>query len=341
MPEVDIEYFRRINIAAEPVQKPLDEVPDALRHIPNRLESKPLPIHQPKPDLDEVLQGEVLPASLFEKSSVLRRLDLSSINSKRDVFQQLLPTIPLNEYNLPRYIYRADLIDHHLLCQPAEGSDFIQEALDAAIVHLDYYQGFPTFRDGTPMWGQMGHEPREAFEAFMVYLDLDGARTLTNVMGYSLDRLNDWYYLYFWSSRAKACDMFRAAHHARQREQRIFKTENTHYLEAERLFTRISNALESIAAEEWAEMGPSDLITSLEKVAKLQRLSAGLATTGGAETRPGNMSVELTMRQIAQDSGEKRRETVDFDTEALLTNPETLEMAQELILKFGHGHGSK
>lgn len=42
----------------------------------------------------------------------LRALDPKKLNAKWQLFEQLNSTIPLNEYGLPSFIYRADMLDH-------------------------------------------------------------------------------------------------------------------------------------------------------------------------------------------------------------------------------------
>ncbi|TXH42032.1 MAG: hypothetical protein E6Q97_36445 [Desulfurellales bacterium] len=266
---------------------------------------------------------------------ISRKIDTSRITSRADFIKELSAHIPLNEYDLPRYIYRADLLDFQLVVSRAPESQ-IQEMLETATIYLEYFQGFPTFKDGNPVWAQMGHEPQESFEAFMYYLEMEGARSLNLMTAFPLSKLNDWYYCYFWAARAKAHDMYRIAHHSRLREQRIFKTENSHYLEAERLFGQLSKLLNTLSPDRWAEVDPPQLVSMLDRVAKLQRISAGLDAQKAGNTQPTNTSIEIQMRNLAQESVQNRSDSVDDNSQALLTNPEALQIAQELVLKVGH-----
>jgi hypothetical protein len=294
----------------------------------------------------------------------LQRLDPKRIRSRAEFIKELSALLPTNDYNLPRYIYRSDLLDHTILLPlttsspespcadavtnlfgepttpttltPSEANDILM----SSIVPLDYNQGFPALPNGLPFWDKFDHEPANAFTCFANYLSIAGARTLSEcakLTGESAAVLYEWHNLYYWAFRARAYDMYRAAHQARLREARIFKTEDQHYLAAEGLFTSISNRLNSLTEEDWQAIDPDKLVNMLDKVAKLQRLSAGLSSTSGEPTKsaPTGVSVEVEMRNIAQKSHQAQLSDDSFDSALLLSDPDVLNTAQELIIKVG------
>ncbi len=145
--------------------------------------------------------------------------------------------------------------------------------------------------------------------------------------------LLEWFHLHYWVSRAKAYDMFRAAHHQRLRESRIMSLENDHFLAGERIFKRLNRAIDNKTDEQLDAMDIDKLIGALEKVSKIQRSAAGLAAIGnGKEVEtPKSTSVEVIMRNVA-DEGVPRKTEEGFDM-TLFDDPETLDKAQDLIIR--------
>lgn len=366
MPELDIDHFRKSTPQADDpsvhsVEAP--QRPSALRdYDPLHETFDTAPLNAPQEPyitkgapqvLDQPQHHHPLPA--LSSKSPLARINFEKIESRRELMQQLHDTIPLNEFNLPRYIYRADLLDHVLIADAAASAAYntlptpttisppeeafepahnLQSLLDAAIVHIEYVQGYPTFKNGQPLWAQMPHESTDSFSAFCEYLSLPGVRLLTNLKQAHVSVAAEHFQLYYWHFRATAYDMYRQAHHDRMRMQRIMDTEDNHYLEGAKLFSRLSKALESIDDEVLREMDPEKIVSMLEKAAKLQRISAGLNSQGGAIPDASPVNVEVRMKQIAKDNSQQVQIEDTFDSDLLLANPETLETAQELILKI-------
>lgn len=101
-------------------------------------------------------------------------------------FREAAQRIPLNEYGLPKYLYRADLIPEELPSYPAEEQIPI---LNAATIDLTYREGFPTYYSGLAMWSPMPYEPEESYSAFVAYLGLAeryGVRSLEVLAGPTL-----------------------------------------------------------------------------------------------------------------------------------------------------------
>lgn len=282
-------------------------------------------------DLPEPQSSEITPYIPMG----LRQTKISDIQSRSDLVRELAKQIPVNEYGLPQYYYRPDMLDKDLLLTYMEQqkADYVDKILQSAVYPISYGQGFPTQPDNNPVWGQMPWEDKEAYDAFTQYLELEGIRNLAAIISIKLDLLGVWFDTNYWFSRAKAYDVFKFAHHARVRENRIMKLENDHWVEGEKIFRKLVNAIGNKTAEELNNMEVDKLISSLERVTKIQNSAVGRSNTGrnsDGET-PKVPSVEVVMRQVTGDQSQKV-ESDEFDA-SLLSDPEVLAQAQELIIK--------
>ncbi len=356
--ELDVSHF----------VKPKKELP-----VPEDAQStdapkKPLALIKAEPVEGEIVGEVYLPTPSEPQINLpipLRKFDVEKVESRQELFSKLGPTIPLNEYHLPKYVYRPDVLDHRSLQQavraersavllsstlpqgdaqsaklPTDSEIVIsaQELLDSAVVQLEYYHGYPTFQDGTAFWEKFPCETPEAFSAFTLYLEQVGARSVSNVAqstGYPKDSITEWYHLNYWAFRARAWDMFQAAHADRVRIQRIMRSNDDHFLAGERLFKQLSDALKSKGAEDFATMEITDIVATMERVQKIQRNALGISQT---KEQPNTaVNVEVSMRKIAEQNGD-RQQTDDADDMALLLqNPDALTTAQELIVKVNGG----
>jgi hypothetical protein len=263
------------------------------------------------------------------------------VESRADFLRELTKTIALNEYNLPRYLYRPDLVDHTAAAFTAplteESAKSAQEMLDNALINLSYDHGYPTLPDGSPLWNRFPFESEDSYTAFSEYLAAHGARTLHDIPSWPIDALQGWFHLYYWRHRALAFDMFRTVHMNRMRVQRIMKTDDTYYLQAEAIVGRLSKALNGKTDEELAQIEADKLIGMLEKTQRIQRIALGLPAAGpaAADESGSPLSVELTLRNIAKRNTPSRDVDTEADLQELYDDPEMLEAAQELVLKIG------
>jgi len=266
------------------------------------------------------------------------------------VFERLANTIPQNDFGLPIFLYRADLVPPNL-----ENLDEKERNghLQAASITISYREGFPTFQYGIPLWGQMDHEPSADFNLFQQYLELGnskGYRQLADlerqpdVEGLiSLRGLQELYTYNFWAPRAKAHDLFIAASHRKLREARIMSAENMHYMEAENLLSRLRKQFDVIFSEEALQAIPPDkAVNMLSKLHLLQQRALGIDGSQGkgqnnGEGPPAHATMEVTLRQMAKDSGatiQAEQGQKNNSLDLLLNDPQAAGMAQELIVRM-------
>jgi len=296
----------------------------------------------------------------------LRTLNPSHMALKYQLFEQLSNSIPLNEFDLPNYYYRADMLDHNAireglreihgltqqdpyagappttaLFSPHKGRANrlreLQTLLDAATVSLDYSEGFPKTDKGLPYWQQLEAEPRECHSAFIDYLEMGGARQLHLLSAYDLTDLKSWFHIYGWNYRVRAFDLFKIANAQKVRLQRMLSTEDDHYFMAERILKTVDkyvgdNIQDLLGAEDLGS-----LVGILEKLVKVQRISIGLPAAGGPvpEQKPqGAPTIHVITQQVVEQGRQSiRAEAEDGGFNLLQDDPDSLEIAQELIIR--------
>jgi hypothetical protein len=280
---------------------------------------------------------------------LLRGVDLET-QSRVEFLRQLTPNVSLNDYGLPEFVYRADLINMAALVgeydSPAERNRVILEMLENARTMLDFSQGFPCFANGLPVWHQWDNEPREAFEAFAAYLEQPGARRIVHdtLAPWHPETINEWFHVYFWALRAKSWDMYRTAHQQRLRARRIMETEDEHYDAARKM---IQTVQDNFKGRDLNVVDPDKLINMWEKLVKIQRVSAGLPALG--EQKDPNLQpvqMDVAMKRMAPPVKPIEEVPEDVQTQEeidLYDDPKALEAAQELIvsvsIRQGNGEG--
>lgn len=287
-------------------------------------------------ELPDSLGDDMLPEQVSTSGAALNVLgDVPP--SRAILVQELSRQIPLNEYNLPNYIYRPDLIDPTTLTMlKNQGKlDAVRQVVDSSVVHVSWGQGFPTIEGDTPLWARLPFEPEDAFRAFLTYAELQGVRGIHNVTHEDPKLVGEWYHLYYWQYRARALDLFKAAHHHRLREHRILELEDNHWIEGQRIMKRLQNAIANKSEEDLQALDVDKLISSMERIAKIQRAAVRLPTNGASETEvPKSTSVEVAIRQASEDGTPKRVDN-DLDMQ-IFEDPDILNKAQDLIIKVSH-----
>jgi hypothetical protein len=265
---------------------------------------------------------------------------LPTPRTQGSVIRHLSRTIPTNDYGLPLFYLRGDLIDWTRI----ESYGHIDQGdVEAAAEALNYDHGYPTQQSGSPFWVQLAHEPHPDYILFKAYIDLaevEGIRILDTLAAQEqvpLERLQELSLCYYWNTRARAYDLFIVAATAKKREARIRRTEDEHFTIAggflDSIVKRINDEPDLIA-----KMEPDALLDMFEKMVKIQRLSLGL-TGQAASTNVGMPSagstVEVILRQLTQSSGlsGNAQETMADRLALLMGDPATAMKAQELIIR--------
>jgi hypothetical protein len=276
--------------------------------------------------------------------------------------------VPLNDYGLPKIVYRPDLIPEDLFFKDSTEKNHI---LDVASSEILYREGFPTFEDGRAFWSQMPFEPDNAYAAFKIYLDLgniQGVRRLEALYAQNLGQnvgdpmdLAEFFTFYTWGPRCKAYDLFNVAAHQKLREKRVLSTTDSHYLEAERLLTVVKGYFEKTVMVEDEETGemheeleflmeltPKVALDMLTKLVQIQRISLGMPAHGLAggdqHAAPPNAEVEVVLKTIAKAGLDPEASTSNLnsnDLEMILGDPDTAALAQQLIIRIGNTHADE
>lgn len=256
--------------------------------------------------------------------------------TKGDIIYELSSRIPVNEFGLPIFFLRSDLLP--------SGTHLSQADVDVAAMGLFYYEGYPTTEKGGSFWNQLPHEPRADFELFQQYLDqaaLIGVRQLDMLSvdsGRPLEDISEVCRCFYWGPRARAYDMFIVAADRKKREHRIRNMEDRHYLEADDLFKKLMGRFKG-ENEDWIdELNAKEAIEAMETLVKLQRMSVGLtgqkASSTPADALPGESS-EAIIRQIAQRATQtgQGNNTFGAQLDALLNGEDGAQL-QDLIIRF-------
>lgn len=278
-------------------------------------------------------------------------LEISEGQSRIKTFVGLNNGIPLNEYGLPEFIYRADLVPADLDSFDHNEQDHI---LHSAAIDISYREGYPTLDDGKAFWNRMEFEPPVLYDAFDIYLNMPnkyGVRGLETLAGdpavnLSSQRLSEAFTYFYWAPRCKAFDLFRVAAYQKIREARIASSSDRHFLEAERLITNLQQYFKVVDDEgnlEWlADLSPGVAVSCLERLVKLQRISLGLPAHGSSTPQegdlPANAHLEVLLKSVAQRADadlEHVRSRTTTDIDLLLENPEAAKLAQDLIIQMG------
>lgn len=284
-------------------------------------------------DRSHPVQGELLDLSdLAELSQVTV---IPSDASAGEVVELASKRIPLNEFNLPRYIFRGDML-------PAYGV-LSNEALDNAAIMLDYSQGFPAQPDSSPIWEKMSHEHAQAHLLFVRYVQQVeelGVRQL-HILAHDekvpLETVVEYSKMYYWGWRSRAYDLFEIAADRKRREIRARRADNDDFAKMSALIEKLHTSLEDV---DFGMVAPEDRIDMLNKLIALRKASVAVQAGGSQKGNGGNgvaanASVEMIMRQVvavANPAADAKKDTGQLAK--MLGNPNMMKIAQELTIKM-------
>lgn len=254
---------------------------------------------------------------------------------RRKAFAELVKGLPMNDLGLPKFLYRTDMIPGDIFHRAQSDRE---EILTAALMQVEYSEGFPALEDGQPIWSQLPFESPEAYRIFTYYLKEgleEGVRLVENIaldLKAEMPVLMDFFHLYYWKIRAKAYDQFITIVHEKKRLRRLMQCDNDHYIMADTLLKKCADYFDNI---EWETIDPAVVARMMPQLMEIQRKSSGEKQFG---ENPTPQSVEVILRQMTR-TDHAHQESQDAERastlDVLLSNPDAAAAAQELIIKLG------
>ena len=289
------------------------------------------------PYMEAAEASEILPPVYIP--SYLRKIPLELIIDHKSAMHQLNANLPTNDWDLPEFMFRADLITADGLKGLHGDRESQQRAidmLDAARIHIDYEEGYPVY-NGNPLWHQYPWEPNVAYQAFKMYLELLGVRRLDHLNSFQGTLLREWFHMYMWQHRVAAYDMYISASHAKQKIQLAQTIEGKHFVMAGKLIDELMGLFKEDGYLSGTNVTPKQAVEMIERLSKIQRVSVGLPANGGKDVAIAPPSVSVTMTQIAESTGKASTRKDDEQKERideLLKDPDKLAAAQKLIIDY-------
>jgi hypothetical protein len=243
----------------------------------------------------------------------LRIIQYSQVKSRVTLIEQLLRTIPHNEYGLPAFFYRPDLLDYTRFqtLPTMEDAKELQELLAMSITNISYAQGFPSLGNGQPLWAQFDWETYEEYVLFTQYLEQGGIRSIhkmkegathLSLIKTSLEQMHESFVLNYWNVRSRAYDLYQAAHEQRIRISKVMNTEDYHFSLAHKLLAKVAKRIDEFGDEDLEAIDPIAATKMLTELSKVQRVSIGLPAQGAVAPKdapPPVMSAEQQMFRLA------------------------------------------
>jgi hypothetical protein len=253
-----------------------------------------------------------------------------------DAIKALSKSIPTNNYGLPAFFYRSDLLPHP--------SQLTQDSADAAVVSLDYEEGYPQY-GGKLWWFQLPHEPIDAFLLFQAYLNqveevgLRQLQLLAQEQQVPFAKALGLHQEYYWAWRSRAYDLFHIAADRKRREAKARQVERSHFDMAEAAMEPLRDKLRDPEFLKGVE--PKEAIDILRQLVNIQRISLGLAANGNAgkpiENADGAMAPASLMKQITEGTGiQDEGLGLGGNLQALLSDPNFAFEAQKLVIRVRH-----
>jgi len=281
---------------------------------------------------------------LMDTSLGFQRILLPEGASRADAIYYISQQIPTNEYQLPTFFYRSDLLPHNL-------GSMTQDDVDSAAVTLYYDEGYPTFgkTKAQIFWMQLPHEPLEAYGVFRRYLEqaedigLRQLQLLALDENLPLERISSWALEYYWGQRSRAYDLFQVAAERKKREMRVRRTEDKHFKIAESLIQDIQNMIAEQGETFYRNLTPAEALRSLKDLVSIQRISMGehqngrQQIAGVSDVMAGASGADL-MRDLTKNIAQGSSATgIDSNLRLLMSDPNFAMQAQSLIIQVRRG----
>lgn len=229
-----------------------------------------------------------------------QRIVLPEGATRADAILEMSKNIPENQYGLPAFFYRSDLL-------PFDLSTLKQEDADACVVDLNYDEGYPTYKGAHIFWQQLPHEPLEDYLLFARYIDqaeemgLRQLHMLAHNNNVPMIRVQTLYHEYYWKARARAHDLFQVAADRKLRELRSRRLEDKHFRQAEDLMRTLNNKIEDSGEDIFANLSGKELLECMRLLINIQRVSNGLPQNGNAGFTPTNPDAAMDGKALMED----------------------------------------
>jgi hypothetical protein len=265
--------------------------------------------------------------------------------SRGDAIRTLSKDIPQNQFGLPEFFIRSDMLPNF-----SAGTPVSQQDVDSASVGLFYHEGYPTTEDGRAFWNQLSHEPMDAHILFQKYINQaeeQGIRQLELLAvaeDVELERLRQYYLEFYWGPRSRAHDLFIVAAEMKKRQFRTRKMENDHYAKAGELLAGLSKKFDE--EDWWVELSAKEAIEMLDVLVKVQRLSVGLtgmnASSLPKNPLPDSASPAQLLEHLTRGANMTQRDSDGFQNRLMefLANPEEGMLVQDAIIRLSRPAGA-
>lgn len=234
--------------------------------------------------------------------------------------------LPNNGNGIPLKLVNPVLIaDKMFDCETTD--DFPDQALEDALMRVDYDEGIPTI-EGLPIWERIDGELLDYYKLFKEYremMHITGSRAIAklaanhNLEGKLLSVLSK---VYHWQSRCKAYDLFKKMELAKR-----------HALEVERMNAKHTGASNLLleAGLKYLEDHPEQLnpkvaLQMVEVAIKAGRLSVGLSDRAAAgNSSAANINISNTTHTGTQG------DLVITDTTTQVSSKEDIDHMQSIV----------
>jgi len=266
-----------------------------------------------------------------------QRIALPEGATRADAILEMSKGIPENQYGLPAFFYRSDMLPYDL-------HSLTQADADACVVDLNYDEGYPTYKGGHIFWQQLPHEPLEDYLLFQRYIfqaedkGLRQIHMLAHDQSVPMIRIQYLYHEYYWKARARAHDLFQVAADRKLRESRSRRLEDSHFRVAETLFQQLKPFMEDLTPDSLQNLPLKEKLECLRLIINIQRVSSGLPQNGNAGFVAQNPDAAMDARQLMEDitknaSGQADGLGLGGGLLELLKDPSFALVAQGLVLK--------
>jgi hypothetical protein len=247
--------------------------------------------------------------------------------------------IPKNEYNLPTFFYRSDFL-------PQDLNSLTQGDVDAAVVALDYNEGYPTYSNGRIWWNQLAHETLDAhllFQRYLEQIETEGIRQLQLLSmseHIAHDKIFELASIYYWKERARAHDIFQTA---ADRKRRLLRQRRLQDQDYDRSTALLNQLMAKFDDEDWVKgLDSVEAINALVLLTKVRRMSMGLAANGNAGGAPFDPAIAKSDADLIEEITKMSSQGGDAagipdNLAALMMDPNFVMQAQKLIVQVRGG----